>query len=57
MSLVKIIYEKKELRDLGIPLRDLEIELRDLQRWLKFKSNPFCRRKLEVIIKNYFGEK
>lgn len=50
MSLVKKIYEKEELRD-------LEIELRDLQKWLKYKSNPFCKKKLEVIIKNYFGEK
>ncbi|MHA1380699.1 MAG: hypothetical protein ACTSRG_20210 [Candidatus Helarchaeota archaeon] len=57
MSLVKNIYEKKELRDLEIPLRDLEIELRNLQKWLKYKSNPFCKKKLEVIIKNYFGEK
>lgn len=57
MSLVKKLYEKKELRDLEIPLKDLEIELRDLGKVLKFKSNPFCRRKLEVIIKNYFGEK
>ena len=56
MSLVKRFYEKKELRDLEIELRDLETELRALQKFLKYKSNPFCRRKLEVIIKNYFGD-
>lgn len=50
MSLAKKIYEKKDLRD-------LEIELRSLVKILRFKSNPFCRRKLETLIKNYFGEK
>ena len=53
MSLVKKVYEKK---DLEIPLRNLEIELRDLQKWLKYKSNPFCKKKLDVIINHFFGD-
>lgn len=37
-------------------IKDLETELRALQKVLKYKSNPFCKRKLDVIIKNYFGD-
>ena len=57
MSLMERDYMGKEIKELEIPLRDLEMELRGLGKSLRFKSNPFCRRKLEVIIKNYYGEK
>lgn len=50
MSLVKELKKNKKLED-------LEKELKALRSNLNYKSNPFCRRKLDVIIKNYFGEK
>ena len=52
MSLMERAYMEKMKKE----IKDLEIELRALQKVLKYKSNPFCRRKLDVIIKNYFGD-
>lgn len=52
MSLMERAYMEKIEKE----IKDLETELRALQKVLKYKSNPFCRRKLAIIIKNYFGD-
>jgi len=40
-----------------VQLKNLHQELKELRNYMNFKNNGFCQRKLEQIIKNYFGEK